>query len=195
MSDSNEQTPPGLLIPANLAVLKENWGWMLALGILFVLLGSIGLGMTFYITMASMLFFGTLLLIGGGFQLAHLFKCRGWKSLLSHLLIALLYIAAGVAVINNPERASSVLTLLLAWSFIAIGILRVFIALQHRGVPNWFWTLIGGLLSLLIGGMIIAEWPESGLWIIGLFIAVEMLVSGWSYIFLALAARRMASKA
>ena len=41
--------------------LKKNWGWMLALGILMVILGTIGMGMTMALTMVSMLYFGVLL--------------------------------------------------------------------------------------------------------------------------------------
>ena len=38
--------------------LKKNWGWFLALGILFVILGFIGLGMMVALTIASVVFFG-----------------------------------------------------------------------------------------------------------------------------------------
>jgi uncharacterized membrane protein HdeD (DUF308 family) len=59
--------------------LKKNWGWLLALGILSVLLGTAGLGMTFGLTLASVQLFGILLLAGGVFQFFDAFKCKGWK--------------------------------------------------------------------------------------------------------------------
>jgi uncharacterized membrane protein HdeD (DUF308 family) len=93
----------------------------------------------------------------------------------------------------DPVRASAVLTLVLAGILIAVGLSRIIMALQLRvAVAGWYWSLLSGLVSILLGGMIIAQWPESGLWVIGLFVAIELLFSGWSTIFVALAARQAA---
>ena len=93
---------------------RANWGWLLALGIVFVILGFIGLGMTFAVTMASVLMYGVLLLIGAGAQFVDAAKCKGWKGIIWHVLIALLYAVAGIAVIADPLAASAILTLMLA---------------------------------------------------------------------------------
>jgi len=193
MSKKEELIVSGVWVP-DLGDLKDNWGWLLALGIVLMVLGTIGLGMTFALTLASIVFFGVLFLIGGGIQLVHAFKCRGWKSILWHVVIALLYIVAGAVVVMHPWLGASVLTLVVAWSFIAIGILRIMIAIQNRAVKYWIWSLIGGILAVIIGIMIIAQWPASGLWVIGLFLAIELIISGWSYIFLALAVRGIAKE-
>ena len=169
--------------------LKKNWGWLLALGILFVVLGMIGLGMTFTVTVASVVFFGVLLLLGGGAQLVEAFKGKGWKGTVWHVLIGLLYLVAGVVTIQNPVGASVALTLILAWIIIGIGLLRIILAVQHRAATGWGWSLAGGIVTLLLGMMILARWPQSGLWIIGLFVAIELISNGWSSIFIALAAR------
>ena len=57
-------------------------------------------------------------------------------------------------------------------------------------MKGWGWPLVGGIISIILGLLIIAQWPISGFWVIGLFVAIEMIVSGWSYIFVALAARQ-----
>jgi uncharacterized membrane protein HdeD (DUF308 family) len=67
-------------------------------------------------------------------------------------------------------------------------------AFQIKPAAGWYWPLISGLVSVILGGMILAQWPQSGLWIIGLFIAIELLFNGWSYLFIALAARAAAKK-
>lgn len=175
--------------------LKKNWGWLLALGIASIALGTLGFYMTFAFTLTSVLFFGILLLVGGTFQLAHAFTCKGWKGVLWHVLIALLYIAAGIDIIADPVRASAVLTLVLAGILIAVGVSRIIMALQIRAaVDGWYWALFSGVISIVLGGMIIAQWPESGLWVIGLFVAIELVFNGWSYIFVALAARKAAQQ-
>jgi uncharacterized membrane protein HdeD (DUF308 family) len=170
--------------------LKKNWGWLLAFGILSIVLGTIGLGMTFALTEVSIIFFGVLLIVGGVFQLFDAFKCKGWKSTVWHVLIALLYVAAGILMVNQPLMAAATLTLILAWILIAVGVSRIVMAFQLKPANGWYWPLVAGLVSILLGGMILAEWPVSGLWVIGLFVAIELIFNGWSYVFVALAARR-----
>jgi len=169
---------------------KQNWGWLLALGILSLVLGIIGIGMSVGLTIAGVLLFGILILVAGGIQLINAFKCKGWKGILWHLVMAVLYLFAGVMVIMAPLLASMIFTLMLAGVLILVGIIRAILAFQLRGFKNWIVPLIGGVISIILGAIILAEWPISGLWVIGLFIAIELVVNGWSYIFIALAARQ-----
>jgi uncharacterized membrane protein HdeD (DUF308 family) len=169
---------------------QRGWGWILVIGIAFVVLGAVGMGMTFAVTMASVLIYGILLLLGSGAQFVQAAKGRAWKVIILHVLIALLYFVAGIAVIVNPVGASAILTLMLAGALIVVGLVRIVMAIQLRGFSNWFWPLAGGVVSIILGGIITANWPVSGLWVIGLFVSVELMVNGWSYIFIALAARR-----
>ena len=168
---------------------QKNWGWLLALGILFIVLGTIGLGMTAFLTLASVLFFGVLLLIGGIAQAIEVFKAKGWKSIAWHMFIGLLYLVAGATVITDPLGASIALTLVIGVAILVAGVMRVMMAFQIKGTKGWGWTLASGVISVILGLMILAEWPVSGLWIIGLFVAIEMIVHGWSCVFIALAAR------
>ncbi len=170
--------------------LKKNWGWFLALGILLVILGFIGLGMMLALTIASVLFLGVFFLIAAVAQIINAFKGKGWKSIAWHILSAILYGVAGVAVIINPLMASIFLTLVLGFSILIAGFTRIIMAFHIRGMKGWGWPLVGGIVSVLLGILIIAQWPVSGLWVIGLFVAIELIMSGWSYVFLALAARR-----
>ena len=172
--------------------LKKKWGWLLALGISLIVLGTLGLWMSFAMTLATVILFGALLAVGGVFQLLNAFQLRGWKSVLWHVLIALLYIAAGIVIFIDPVFASLGLTMALAWILIAVGLLRILMAIQLRPAGGWFWPLVSGLISILLGAMILTQWPASGFWVIGLFVAIEMIFGGWSSVFVALAARKTA---
>ena len=174
--------------------LEKNWGWLMAFGILSILLGTVGIGMSYMLTQFTLVFFGLLLIVGGVFQLLETLKCRGWKSVAWNLLIALLYIGAGVVMVMDPRQVGVSLTLIIAWILIAVGILRAIMAFQVKPAAGWYWPLISGLVSVLLGGMIMAEWPQSGLWIIGLFIAIELIFHGWAYLFIARAARAAAKQ-
>ncbi len=189
MSVTNE-TPPATIQATVFGELKKNWGWLLALGIVCIALGTLGFYMTFAFTLATVWAFGMLILAAGIFQLINTYLCKGWKGVLWHVLIALLYVAAGGVIALDPLLASSYLTLVLAGILIAVGVSRIIMGLQLRPAVGWYWLPLSGLVSILLGGMIIAQWPASGLWVIGLFVAIELLFNGWSYLFVALAARK-----
>jgi uncharacterized membrane protein HdeD (DUF308 family) len=168
---------------------SRHWGWLLALGIFSVILGVIGLGMTFMLTLATVLYFGILMIVIGGAQLFHAFKGAGWRSISFHVLIGLLYVVAGIMIVTRPLLASLALTWTLAVILIAAGVLRLVMAVQHRGMPGAGWAMGGGVITILLGLMILAKWPLDALWVIGLFLAIELIVNGWTQIFIALAAR------
>ena len=172
--------------------ISKKWGWILAIGVLMLILGTIGIGATFALTLTTVMFFGILILIGSGFQLLDAFRYKGW-SLIGKMLIALLYLAVGFIMVKNPLLASTTLTLLIAWALIAVGIVRIIMAFQLRGVDGWIWTLISGVAAIVLGIMILNNWPESGLWVIGMFVAIELIFNGWGMIMLALAVKNRRS--
>ena len=171
---------------------SRRWGWFLAIGIIMVVLGTVGIGATFVLTTFTIKFFGYLILIGGIFQLIDAFRHKGW-SLISNLLIALLYIAVSVLMIKDPMLAAATLTLFIAWALIAIGVRRLVVAFKIAGVPGWIWTLISAVASIALGVMILNSWPVSGMWVIGMFVAIELIFNGWGMIMIGLAAKRLRS--
>lgn len=175
--------------------LRANWGWLFGMGILFVILGVAGLGRLLALSSVGALFFGVLIIIGGLVQFIEALKCKGWKGVAYHVLIAVLYMVGGVFVIWNPLAAKLLLTWILAAVLISVGIVRVVMALQMRATGSWFVPLLGGVISIILGGIILAHWPLSGLFVIGLFIAVELITNGCSYISIALATRRASKTA
>jgi uncharacterized membrane protein HdeD (DUF308 family) len=173
---------------------RAHWGWLLALGILFLILGTVGLGMTVALTITSILFLGAFLLVGGIFQLVAAFTSRKEKSsgkeTALEVLQALLYVVAGIWVLYNPAMATVVATAVFAGFLVALGVVRTIAAFERKPEKGWGWLLVSGIASLALAAMIFLHWPASALWIIGLMIAVEMIFHGWAYIFVALALRR-----
>lgn len=169
--------------------LNRNWGWILGFGILSLVLGCIGLGMEIGLTLVSMYFFAALLLIAGAGHVVDVFKFREWKGMIWQALIAVLYIVGACVVFYDPFLASTLITGILAGVLIVIGVTRLMMAIALKGSAGWGWLVVAGLAAIILGILIIAQWPVSGLWIIGMFIAIELIVSGWTYIFIALALR------
>ena len=180
---------PAITPEAFFGEVRKNWGWLLALGAVSLALGFVGLGYCFALTLVGVYFFGWLMVIAGAVEFFQAFKCRGWKSVIWQLLISVLHVGAGIIVIVDPLLASSVLTLFLAAAILVSGVARIWVALQHRDHKGWGWMLFGGAVAVGLGALIALDWPGSSFFVIGLFIAIELIVSGWSLILLALAAR------
>lgn len=189
MATSTQSTAASLPHPL-FGELSRHWGWLLAVGILSVILGTIGLGMTWMLTLASVVYFGVLLIVIGVAQLLHTFKAAGWKSTFLQILIGLLYLAAGIMVVSRPLLASLTLTWALGFALIVVGVMRIVVGMQHRGTSGWAGAVVAGIITLLLGLLILARWPSSALWVIGLFLAIELIVNGYTQILVALAARR-----
>ena len=168
---------------------SRNWKSLAALGAGGILLGLLGLVMTVTLTLASVVIFGVFLVVGGLALGVHSTRTRGWSGSLLNGLIALLYVVAGASAIANPVGASAFLTLLLAAVILAVGVLRLAMAWQMRGQRNLTWPLIGGFVAVALALMIFVQWPSSGLWVIGLFISIELIAHGISILGVALAAR------
>ncbi|ORE96258.1 hypothetical protein ATO13_05330 [Stappia sp. 22II-S9-Z10] len=191
--------------------LTLNWKWMLGLGLLMAVLGIIGLGMTYALTIVGVVWFGVLALIGGVAQVFDAFKYKGWKSFGAHLLLGLLYLVAGVVLIIMPVQSAWWLTLMIGATFIVTGVLRVLMAFQIRGGgAAVLWLGLTGAVSVVLGILIFgivdfpsaeqiatpeaaATWFQQWGWIIGLFIAIEFIAQGAALAGLALAARKFGS--
>jgi uncharacterized membrane protein HdeD (DUF308 family) len=189
MATSTQSTAASLPHPL-FGQLSRHWKWLLAVGILSVILGTVGLGMTWMLTLASVVYFGVLLIVIGVAQLLQTFKAAGWKSTFLQILIGLLYLAAGIMVVSRPLLASLTLTWALGFALIVVGVMRIVVGVQHRGTSGWAGGVVGGIITLLLGLLILARWPSDALWVIGLFLAIELIVNGYAQILVALAARR-----
>ena len=184
---SEASNPPSL--GTHLIPLRRNWGWLMAEGIILIILGVLGLGAVGLLSLASAIWFGAMIFVGGIVVLIDAFRHQGWKSRLWHILIGLLYLAVGAMTFVNPLVATASLTLLAGAALVATGVLRLIMAFQNRELPYWGWVAFSGVLSLLLGGMILAQWPASSLWVLGTFLAIELIFQGWAAIALARAIR------
>lgn len=169
---------------------RRTWGWFLALGIVLVLLGMMALGWSVLTTLVSVVVFGWFLLLAGILSILHAFWRRRWGGFFVELFAGILYAVFGLMVVGNPAVSAVALTLLIAVFLMIGGIFRILTALAVR-FHHWIWVLLNGVISLLLGVMIWSQWPVSGLWVIGLFIGIDMIFYGWSLIMLAVAVRNL----
>ena len=167
--------------------IKENWGWFLALGILLIVLGSGIISTSYYATIFSIIFLGVFLIGAGIVQIIQTFMARKWSGVFLSLLLGLLYLVVGFLCVSRPEITAINLTLwIAAFCFIA-GLFRMFSSLILR-FNQWGWVFFNGVVTFILGILIYSNWPISGLWVIGLFLGIDMILTGWSWVVLSLTA-------
>ena len=167
-------------------------GALIGLGILFVVLGMIGVAGQTLFSFVSINVLGIFLFAAGVLQALHAMKSKGWKSVGVQILLAILYIAAAIFTWSFPIPALEAITLWMAAIFFATGVLRFIAAFQHRHFNEWIWLVLSAAISILMGVLIMNSFPASSLWLPGLLIAIELILQGWSLLFLGLAAKSVA---
>lgn len=171
--------------------LREHWLLLLILGIVLILVGTMAFISSFIATLATVTFFGMLLLVGGVIELVNGFTCRNWRGFIVSLLTGILYAVVGLIMMTHPLSAAAGLTLMLAAAFIVGGIVRIVVAaIEH--FHGWPWVMVNGFVSLFLGIFIWRHFPGDAFWVIGLFVGIDLIFSGWAWIFLAIAIRRAA---
>jgi uncharacterized membrane protein HdeD (DUF308 family) len=187
----NEATLPSQLPLSAIEELHRHWVLFLALGIILILLGGMSISASGLVTLASVVFFGWLLIIGGAAVAIHAFWAKRWSGFFLQLLSGVLYLIVGWILVTRPGIGALTLTLVFAISLVVQGAFRIGAALSTR-MDGWGMLLVSGIITLVLGLMIWNEWPLSGLWVIGLFVGIDLIFYGWWLVSLALSVRHLA---
>ena len=175
-----------------LAPLRAKSGWIVALGVVYVIAGFIALGSVVFATVVSVFVVGVMMLIAGVAEVINAFQIKTWGKFLLWLLLGALYIVAGFVTFENPLLAAAVLTLLLGFALLASGVMRIVLAFSMKEEMPWIWVAVSGLITLLLGLVILAHWPVSGLYILGLFLGIDLIIVGMGWIGIGLGLKRRA---
>ncbi|MCX4445614.1 HdeD family acid-resistance protein [Streptomyces sp. NBC_01789] len=172
--------------------LHRSFGGLALLGILLVVAGLVGLVYTGVATLTSMILFGWLLLVGGLVGLVHAVQSRGTSYFWLGVVVAALNIAAGVVVIRHPHGTAEALTMFAALLFLTGGVFRLVGSVVVRG-PQFGWTLLQGAFGLLLGLLVLFDWPHSSLYVLGCFFSLALLFDGLGLIAIGIGGRRIVS--
>ena len=185
-------SPGSQSLGEGLRALRAKWGWIVALGIVFMIAGVIALGSVVMATETAVLVVGIMMVMAGVAEIIAAFNVKDWGKFAVWMLLGLLYVAAGVMCWTNPLMAATTLTLFLGIALAIGGVVRGFLAwsVREAGKP-WGWVAVSALITLLLGLMIIAHWPYSSLYTLGVFLGIDLIFigSGWLTIGLALKKR------
>ena len=168
--------------------LRARWGWIVALGVIFMIAGVIALGSVVMATETAVMVIGIMMVMAGVSEIFTAFSVKEWGKFFLWLFLGLLYVAAGVVAFENPMLTSAILTLMLGWALMIGGVVRGYIAWQVRGAGKpWGWVALSALITFLLGLMIVAKWPYSSVYTLGIFMGIDLLFIGSAWMGVGLA--------
>jgi uncharacterized membrane protein HdeD (DUF308 family) len=173
----SEHSWPRGPIAAGLDELHQSWGWVLALGIALIVIGVVCISAASIATLATVLTFGWLLIVGAVISLIHAFQTRTASSFFLHLMSVLLRGVTGFLLIRYPLAGAMSLTLILASFFIIGGLFRAIGSAELR-FPRWGWAALSGLISVGLGVVLLLQLPVLSLWFLGLAIGIDLIFDG-----------------
>jgi uncharacterized membrane protein HdeD (DUF308 family) len=140
-------------------------------------------------TVATMLFFGWLLVLASVIEIAQAIMVGHWAGFFYHLLAAVLFGVVGLIIVTRPTISAEVVTVFMAMFFLIGGLFQL-IASVALALPGWGWQAADGIITFVLGVLVLVEWPASGLWLIGLFVGIDLIFYGFGWIALALGLRQ-----
>ena len=189
-------------VPA--ALLGLNRGWTLSLGILMVVLGVIGLGMTYSIAVAVVFWCGIFAMISGIGHIVDAIYHRAWQGVVWHIVVGVVFISIGIALTMMPSASAFWLTKFIALGLVLNGASRLVLLFQIRenrvlqvlllvfsavsiGLGVYVYTLVASPdPEVFATAEAHADWARSWKWVIGFFVAIELLTEGLSLISISL---------
>lgn len=176
--------------------LKSRWGWIFALGLVLLILGILAIGLPWMASLVASTFIGLIFLFTGVVEGLQSFHMRRRSRILGHLLLALAYLIVGASVLSSPLTGVVALTFTVGVLFLLGGSMKSIVAIVERHEePSWGFLFVSGIMSLVLGVLILAGWPGSAIWALGLLVGVDLVFLGMATIALSLAMKKVLSKA
>ncbi len=174
-----------------LTSIRKHWMLFLIEGIVLIALGVVAIVIPGTAALAVTILLGWLFLISGVVGLVTTFWMRKLPGFWWALLSALLAIVMGAALLWWPFGGVLSLTLGLAVFFTIEGAATIMYALEHRREYSgrWGWMLVSGIIDLVLAMLILAGFPGTAAWAIGLLVGINMMMGGIALVAMALHAR------
>jgi len=171
------------------AQVRARWKLYFGFGVVFVILGIVALGNLVSATLVSTAIIGFVLVIAGFVQIAGaLTTGAGMGRVILSGLLGVLYVIVGVDIMADPTRGAITLTVVISVMLVFGGLLRIVGAVMgHTGHRVVNATV--GVISILLGGWLFSGIPTTGV-AVGLFVGLELIMAGVTWMFLGWAARK-----
>lgn len=175
-------------------VVRQASTWSIVWGVCLIILGAFAVAAPMLAAVAVNAVISWLIVLAGVVHVIIAFHSHRAGSLIWRLLVGLAYVAFGLYLIAHPLIGVASLTLVLGSLFLVEGILNIALYFQVRSMDRSSWFLLDGIVTLLLGVLIYAQWPSSSAWAIGTLVGVSMIMSGVTRVMLSLAVRTATDK-
>ncbi|GAA4423903.1 HdeD family acid-resistance protein [Bremerella cremea] len=159
-----------------------NVTWLYIMGILTVLMGMISVSSPLIAGTAVVYIVGAVMLIAGIAQIASGMQAEGLSHKLMPLVLGIVTVLGGISALLHPILGLTILTFFLAAYFLAEGVWKIIAAFSYRPATGWLAMLLSGVITWVLGAMILTQWPYSGLWAIGVLVGVNLIFTGFALI-------------
>jgi len=169
--------------------LARSWKGLMAVGIIAILVGCVAIVVPAVASVGTAIFIGWILVIAGAFLVAGAFAAHTVGSVIWRLLWAFLTVIVGLWLIVEPHNGTLTLTFVLGLYFLIMGVTRIAVAFASRGRQGAGLIGLSGFAGLLIGILVLAKFPSSADWAIGLLVGIDLIFAGWTLTSVALVGR------
>jgi uncharacterized membrane protein HdeD (DUF308 family) len=175
--------------------LRAKSGWIIVLGAIYVLSGLIALSSVTLASVVSVFVVGIMMVVAGTAEVINAFLVKSSGKFLLWMVLGGLYIVAGVLTFENPRLTAALLTFMLGASLIASGIMKVMLAFDTKAGASRLWGILSGLMlwmtlsgviTVLVGFVIVSHWPGESLFVLGIFLGADLVFTGVGWISLGL---------
>jgi uncharacterized membrane protein HdeD (DUF308 family) len=166
--------------------LAKSWKPLLWIGAIAIAVGCVAIVVPAAASVGTAIFIGWILLFVGAFMIAAAFMAHSVGTVVLRLLWAALTVIVGIYLIAEPHNGTLTLTLVLGFYFIFMGVTRVTAAFLARGRQGAGLVGLSGIAGLLIGILVLAKFPSSADWAIGLLVGIDLIFAGWTLVSVAL---------
>ena len=170
--------------------LKEHWQLFVIQGIILVILGAIAIALPVFATIAVSALVGWILFIAGVSRAVSLFRSPHAPGYWPSLLLAILTAILGLVLALFPVAGAQTLTIALIAYFIIHGAASLYLAFSIRAdTSRWLLLVLSGIIDFVLAAFVLSGLPGTGIWVLGLYVGINLLFTGFAFIFAALGAR------
>lgn len=156
----------------------------IAIGVLLAVLGILAIMSPVFTGLSLTFMVGVLLFASGIFEIIFALKEDTLGKGVLKFIFGGLSIAAGIALFASPPEGMAFLTIVLIVYFFASAILGIVISLKLKPEEGWGWIMFNALITILFGILVIADWPVSGVWLLGFYVGLKIMMHGFLFIML-----------
>ncbi|PSN15529.1 hypothetical protein C7293_06750 [filamentous cyanobacterium CCT1] len=172
--------------------IKKATNWVIFLSIALIVLGIVAIISPMVASAFFTAMMGWIALISGILMVIQSFRSHPVRGFWLNLIVGLLYAISGLYILLNLGAALLALTLAFGILFIVEGIYTIIMGFTQKVGRSMSWLVVlNGVVTLILGIMVLNRWPVSALWLIGLYVGISLLLTGISLLAAALAARKI----